>query len=347
MAVISEHEQLPQQGSLPADQPQENEDIVKKVNKLLSRSKKHRKRYDTEWHYNYEFVCSGKQWPIDRPRWRFNESVNITWSAIMTEIALQTDGRPKFEFTAQEFGDDAFIDILRDINDSNWEKYKWSQVVQDALFDCKLYHVAHAIVEWNPELESGLGDVDFKILDPFHCYWDPMASDVNKGDKCRWFIYAKPVPTNELKQKYPKLKDKIKPDAQGLNNKKEWSSGPNTTYVNFDPYSPTRLPSSAGAQGDLYGGEDLTILIRCWMRDDTMEELCEESEENGEKKEEYVLKKKYPKGRYIEIANNVLLRDGAPGVEVDRVRIRLCPDRSARELQLSARIRRGKRSHSQ
>lgn len=321
--IVGEHEPLPsnqaagaQQGQMP-DQPEDDKDIVKKVNDLLSRAKKFRKRYDSDWHSNYEFVVNGKQWPLERPRWRFNECVNIAWSTIMTEIAIQTDARPKFEFLDQEPGDQSFVKILEEINSSNWEKYHWSQVVAAALFDCKLYHVAHSIVEWNDQMEFGLGDVDYRPLDPFYCYWDPLATDVNQGKRARWFIYAEPVPTSQLKIDYPDVKDKIKPDVNGINQKKDWSSGPNTVYINFDPYSPSRLPSSAAGSGELYGGEPMTVLLRCWLRDDTMEELCEEKAEvdpsTGEPKKEYLLKKKYPKGRYIEVANNTKLFEAGFG----------------------------------
>jgi hypothetical protein len=319
--LAGEHEVLVgSQNQAPVDQPEDDKNIVKKVNELLSRSKKYRKRYDSEWHSNYEFVCNGKQWPMDRPRWRFSEVVNITWSTIMTEIAIQTDSRPKFEFLDPEPGDIQFTKILEDINSQNWEKYHWSSVVQDALFDCKLYHVAHSIIEWDPELEYGLGDVSYKSLDPFYCYWDPMASDVNSGRKARWFIYAEPVPTSMLKLKYPDFADKMKPDVNTVGQSKGTAQGPNTIYINFDPYSPSRLPSSATASGEIYGGEPMTVFIRAWLRDDTMEELCEETDEmdpeTGEKKKEYILKKKYPKGRYLEIACNQKLRDVQPGVEI-------------------------------
>lgn len=339
--IVSEYEQMEADPASAADIPKEDQDIVKKVNELLMRSKRHRKKYDREWQYNYEFVINGKQWPMDRPRWRFNEAINLTWGAIMTEIAIQTDARPKFEFNPQEFGDEAFIDILRDINDRNWDKYKWNGVVADGLLDAKLYHVGHAIVEWDPDLESGLGDVSFRILDPFYCFWDPLASDVNKGNKARWFIYAEPRPTAELKMKYPDWADKIKPDVSQFNERWGWGlQNPGKIYNTFDPYSPSRLPSSASQsnQNDRFGGEEMTMLIRCWMRDDTMDEVCMEVEdvdmttmgidqyepdatpasvEAQAKKTMYVTKYRYPKGRYIESCNNLLLRDGAPGIEIN------------------------------
>lgn len=321
MPLVTEFEQLPEKPAGPvADQDPEDQKVVKKIEELFRRSKRHRRRFDALWHYNYEFVCSGRQWTTERPRWRFSEVINISWATIMTEIAIQTDSRPKFEFESQEVSDQAFADTLKEINARNWDKYKWSEVVAGGLFDCKLYHVAHGEVTWDPELEDGLGDVSFKMLDPFHCYWDPRASDVNKGRRCRYFIYAEPVPTSELKMKFPELKDKIKSDISLMGQKSDWA----TQYtgrisIGFDPYSPTRLPSTAAAQDDLYGGEPHTVFLRCWMRDDTMEEITEEKEnqETGEVEKEFVKRLKYPRGRYIEIANQLVLRDCNPGIEIN------------------------------
>jgi len=315
MAIITEHEQQTL-NTTPTHQTEEEKDTVKMVNELFERAKKFRRRYDTQWHYNYEFVVGGKQWPIERPRWRFNEVVNITWATIMTEIAIQTDSRPKVEFVSQELDDEAFVEALREVNNRNWDKYCWSSVVQDMLFDAKLYHVAHAEIAWDPELEHGLGDVSWRRLDPFYCYWDPRAEQINRPRRARYFIYCAPVPTSELKLKYPQHKDQIRADITDLTRQSNFSTVQySTIYTNVDPYSPTRLPSSSNVDGQQYGGEPQTLLMRVWMRDEAVEEIVEEKPE-GEK--EYVLKKKYPNGRYLEIANNTVLFDDVPGVMIEK-----------------------------
>jgi hypothetical protein len=317
MAIITEHEQeVAPTNTQGVQQSEDEKDLVKKLNEMVERAKKFRKRYDTEWHYNYEFVVGGKQWPIERPRWRFNEVVNITWATIMTEIAIQTDARPKIEFVSQEFGDEQFVETLREVNNRNWDKYCWSSMVQDMLFDAKIYHVAHAEITWDPELEHGLGDVSWTRLDPFYSYWDPRAEQINRPRKARYFIYCAPVPTSELKLKYPDFKERLKADITDLTKQSNFSTVQYArVYTNVDPYSPTRLPSSSNIDGQQYGGEPQTLLTRIWMRDDALEELCEEKDD-GEK--EYVLKKKFPNGRYIEMANNIILWDNVPGIRVEK-----------------------------
>lgn len=319
--IISEHEQMAQPPQGPLDQSSEEQSLVKRVNELFARAKRHRRRYDISWQYNYEFVCDARQWPQQRPRWRFNEAVNITWASIMTEIGIQTDGRPKFEYTYQEASDMAFAEILKDISGLIWDKYHWNMVVQDGLFDCKLYHVAHGIVEWDAELNYGLGDVTFRMQDPFTCYWDPMASDVNKGKKCRFFIIAEERPTAELKKQYPEAADKIKSDISNIKQISDFSVSSINASMRYDQDTPTRIRSSTQYSENKYGGEPMTQFLRVWLRDDTIEEVCNElnetDETTGEKKKEYVLKKKYPTPRYIEMACNTILRDAPQGIEIN------------------------------
>ena len=318
MAIISEHEQKTEDFSLHSeDQSKEQESVIKMINEMLQRGKRFRERFDRTWHDNYEFVVNGKQWAMHRPRWRFNEVVNQTWAAIMTEIAIQTDAQPKFEFLGQEITDDAFSDALGKVHDGNWEKYNWNDVVSNCLMDCKLYHVAHAEVGWDEDLAQGLGDVTFSPLDPFYLYWDPAAHSLHgPGKRARWIIYAEPIATSIIKGNYPKEAEKIKPDTITLDQNRGPGAISSVKVINtFDTFQPSRASTSAAESGETFGGEPTTVLIRAWLRDDTLEQVESEKTESDQESsvKEFIIKKKFPKGRYIEIANNRILRDGAPG----------------------------------
>jgi len=193
---------------------QESQSTAKMVKEFMRRSNEATKDLRAKWPDNYQFVVSGVQWPMRRPRYRFSEVVNITWSNIMTEVGLQTDSRPVVEYNAVEPSDFQFAQILKKINDVNWNKslvtgHGWQRKTSTGVFKSKLYHVVHAEVAWDQELEQGLGDVDFKILDPYGCFWDPTADSIHE---CRWFVYSEPCPTAQLKKEHPKHADKIKPD---------------------------------------------------------------------------------------------------------------------------------------
>lgn len=295
----------------PAPQPDtiEDDSTLKMVNELFSRYKRARAKFDVSWQNNYEFVFGGKQWTVDRAAWRFSEVVNHTWANIMTEVGIQTDARPRVQFNAVESSDYDFAKQLEKINDVNWGKYPWLQRVADTVLQSKWVHAAHAEVAWNPDLEDGLGDPEYKILDPFYCYPDPVATDI---ETCRGFIYAAPVPTGELKRRYPNLSDRIHADIETIGS--NYNSGNEVVSITSDRsiYGQQNVRGFKGT--DRFGGEPMSLLVRVWLKDEATEDF-EEEKKDGTK--EYVKKLKYPKGRYIEKVGNLILYDGHNGYMKD------------------------------
>lgn len=296
-----------------------NEDLVNKIIKLRQQSHRATKSMRSQWPENYDFVVKGKQWSIRRPKWRFSEVLNVTWADIMTEVGIQTDGRPKVDFQATEPSDFNFAEVLKEINDINWGKplnlgFGWQRKIQTAILKSKLYNVVHAEVTWNKKLENGLGDVDFKILDPYGCYWDPTADDIGE---CRYFIYTKPTSVAELKKLYRDKADQIKPDLSLMGT---GSDGAITEYnqdFDFNNSGPTSQLHGGNIEredSDRYGGEEMALLFRVWIRDDTtIEELV--TDDLG--KEEHITRKLYPKGRYIEMVGKTILKDEGENGQMD------------------------------
>lgn len=305
MAIVSINES-PQPDLYAASNNPEDQDTLKMCNELLSRAKKARARFDTSWQNNYEFVFGGKQWSINRPAWRFSEVINYTWANIMTEVGIQTDARPRVQYNPTEPSDFGFAKQLEKINEVNWTKYPWLQRVADNILQSKWVHVAHAEVCWNTDLEGGLGDVEYKLLDPFYAYWDPIATDI---DECRFFIYAAPVPTQKLKDEYPDKAQEIKSDIEGIGEK---TSEVVSITSDRSIYGQTNVRSFRNY--DKFGGEPMSFLCKYWIKD----ESCYEEEQTGaDGQKEYVTKLKYPKGRYIEKVGNTILCDGPIGYKIN------------------------------
>lgn len=320
--LIPEAAQVKEEKKIESPESQENRSTAQLVNRLLTISNRSSKNLRGEWPDNYDFAISGHQWSLRRPKWRFAEAVNKTWANIMTEVGVQTDGRPRVEYAAREPQDFQFAEIMKEISDSNWGKpanvgFGWEQKTATALFQSKIYHVVHAEVGWDEELEGGLGDVSYKILDPYDCYWDPIAKNVFEN---RWFIHAEARPTGELKLKYPDFAERIKPDVTLF---PDSASPDGIDDSNIDLYFNTSGAQSrgisnagAGASGrsdidseERWGGEPMTMLIRCWLKDETVEEIKESKEVDGEMEIEFVKKKKFPKGRYIEVIGKMTVTD--------------------------------------
>lgn len=274
------------------------------VLRLLGMSKRARELYDKDWNYNYNFVM-GKQWGPSRPKSRFSESVNMVWGGIMQETGIETDTEPQTEFVAEEPSDIAFANVMKEINARNWEKYDWNQKFTESKLESKIVHVVHTEVKMNPNLEGGLGDLEHVNLNPFYFYWDPQATT---PEDARWLLYTPPTPTRELQVMYPK--QDIKSDVEIIGNEAAYGGfSPPTQDPGVDPGSPaTGLERQAG------GDEPLTKWIRLWIKDDATEEV---SEVDKDGKKSFVIKKKYPNGRYIEDINGKIVRDGGPGYWAD------------------------------
>lgn len=300
-----------------------DEDMVKRIHKLLKFSNEATKKYRQEWTDNYRFVVEGKQWSIRRPRWRFSEVINITWANIMTEVGIQTDSRPRVDYSATEPSDFQFAELLKELNDVNWQKplsrgFGWQAKVAHAIFKSKLYHVVHAEVCWDKELEDGLGDVGFKVLDPYGCYWDPVADNIGEA---RYFIYTEPRPVSELKKKYPQHADKIKPDVSFYGDTSGDGIDDHDIDLYFSSSGPVNPLSGSGTDRpdmdeNQFGGEPMALLIRVWIKD---EEVLETEEEDEEGNKSFVKKLKYPKGRYIEMTNKTILLDEGENGEGDNI----------------------------
>lgn len=293
-----------------------DETTYQMVLRLLKQGKQHRQLWDKDWNYNYNFVFGNTQWGPNRSKARFSESVNMTWGGIMQETGIETDTEPQTDYVAEEPTDVAFSDILKEINARNWEKYNWNQKFAEAKMEAKVIHVIHTEVKWNTNLEGGLGDNEHVNLNPFYFYWDPQATDI---EDARWAIYAIPTPTSQLQAMYPTNPEtgedsEITSDIESLANDGEYYGGISSPSQDLGLLS----QSSTGLEKQASGGEPLTKWLRIWIRDDAVEEMEEKTkDESGNEVSQFVLKKKYPNGRYIEIINKKIYRDGGPGVEIN------------------------------
>lgn len=293
-----------------SDSTTHRENEVRMVEELLSRAKTFRRRFDRDWHQNYEFVLGSRQWPLERPRWRFTDVLNMTWATILTEVGIQSDARPKVDFVGMEETDIQFGEILSQIEAYNWEKYNNQQkIVANGLLDCKIYHVSHVLSEWNPELENGIGDLEDKLLDPFFCYWDPLATC---EEDMRYFIYAVPTPVSLMKKMYG---NDVKADVETVSG---GMFGMGRYSVDSDKWRVNQLFRSQSGRASLFeserfGGEPMVLRTRCWIKDESIVEEKTQDEEGPL----FLLKKKFPKGRYLEIVNNKVQQDRENGVIID------------------------------
>lgn len=276
------------------------------VNKLFKKSRIWRKNYDKNWIDNYKFF-RGQQWNEQRPSYRHSEVINMVFQAIQSVIPIMTDSRPKFEYLPQEPTDAEFAKILSDLSEIYWTKHNWLQKVSEILYDGHFYGIGYGSMYFDPKVDHGMGDICFKSKDPFYQFPDPASLDVNENS--RYFIDAEPVDVDALRVEYPDKGKYVRPDLDDLAN------GDKTDFDGFKLKTPVDIRSVAEYNGS--GTSDTylqrkALKITLYFHSDEFTEK-ELNGADGSKSFEQV--KKYPNGRKIVIAGNVVLEDGPMGYE--------------------------------
>jgi hypothetical protein len=278
---------------------------VKRIMRKFYQFKKVRDKYARNWIAYYK-LFRGQQWSFRRPSWKTSEIINLIWQTIQSQVPLQTDVRPKFTFMAQEPQDIPFADIINKICDSEWERNNWMMVVQEVILDGYITGSGISKMDYDPKLMYGLGAPVYTSEEPLYCYPDPECNDVN-DNKSEAFFKAYPVPTDRLKAMYPKRADKIKSDISGTKEVKD-KYELNRSYMTEHMSTSMQMPelSFDSDKGSDYSIPK-TMVYECYLKPNDVEEHAEQNEDGSKI---YKVQRKYPNGRYVVIANGMILSDG-------------------------------------
>lgn len=311
--LLAEHEGLQDDesgkkgGYAPSD---EERKVIKLVNDTFARYRKHRKKYDSKWLDNYKFF-RGKQWKEPRPSYRHSEVINMVFQDIQSVVPIMTDARPKVEYVPTEPADKELADILNEVFQSDWERNNWQQELLATIYDSHLYGIGMGSVIYDPKAKDNAGEIELTSADPFYCYPDPNALDVNK--KSKGFIYAEPIDLACAREEYPEHAKHFKADIEDL------MGGDKTELDEIRYRSPVESRSNVYTDEkptDDKEGECLKITL--WLKDGTTyEEEKTEIGEDGIEQKIYETKLKYPNGRRIVVIGGVLCSD-APNPYEDR-----------------------------
>lgn len=282
---------------------EEERKTIKYVCNHFSKAKKAREVYVDQWKdYYHDF--RGKQWRQKRPSYRHSEVINLIFTAIQNQVPLMTDTRPKAEFIATEPQDTELANVMNDLFNSDWERNDWNYVLLECLYDSHIYGTALAGIGFDEAADFGLGQITWNSLEPIYGYPDPSASDINTQRKCTYFIYAEPLEIDRIKQMYPEKGRYVKGDIQDL-----WASA-KTDLRDVRYRSPADNRAVIEGKPSDSGDEDQALLITMFCRPlDTEENEVVREDDNGEEQTFYETKLKFPRGRKIVIAGNILLED--------------------------------------
>ena len=308
LPMISEHES-------PHDDPSEGDDIysptneekalVKKLEGLFERDKKAKQKYDYCW-VDYYKMFRGKQWKEQRPSYRSSEVFNLIWQAIQSQIPIITDAKPKFEYLPQEPGDREFAELMNEVALADWQSKNWLFTLTEGLYDCSIYGTAISLLKYDTEKD----ELVYRFTDPF--YFFPAASAENMKEKCTHVSHAEPEELDRIKRIFPKFKDYLKADVT------DFQSTDNIELGAVKYNNPNSDQLYVEVSGGFENKKTPEVLVKTfYLEDDEVLECEEQDSETGESK--YVRKLKYPGGRRVITANEIILDDGPIGYEDEAI----------------------------
>lgn len=320
---LSEHE-APNKDTAPGQgyKPEPDEEkAIELVEKLYSRAKKYRKRYDQKW-IDYYKMFRGRQWKEVRPSYRHSEVINIIFQTIESMVPILTDSRPKLEFVPNLPEQFELADILGKVAENDWVRNNWLMVLTEIIFDAHFYGCGFSYNGFDEKAELGLGNICFESADPFHQFPDPDARDINEK-RSKFYIVAEPVAISQLKKEYPDKAKYLTADVIDLTQ----GDKSDIYQVMFKSPVDSKLIVEGPSGYDAIQ-KDQAVKLVCYFKDDQAEELEEdETDENGtpvlddtgSPKKKFTQKLKYPNGRKIVVASGVLLEDSALGFEDGKI----------------------------
>lgn len=304
--MISEHSKLGDPTKVDDDQSPEDRQTVAMVLKKFEKLKKHRSKYDYNWMHYYK-MWRGDQWDgIKMPKHRQRECINMIWQNVQANMPLQTDARPRIQFIAEEPSDIEFANVLNEVMEADWERGNWLVPLSEMILDGYICGIGYGSLVYNKEADFGMGSAEFESEDPFYLYPDNEAREIN-DKRSKIFIKAEPVDTDSLKKEFPEFEDKIKSDIDSDIQSSKTSLNDYTTRTSNSDRDMPDVSYLTGQQKT----SPKTMLITAWMKPEETEEVeTEEINDNGEIETKVIVKKVYPFGRVIKIANGLKIFEG-------------------------------------
>lgn len=276
---------------------EEEKKILRMVDKLLEEHKNYRQRFDDKWP-DYWRMFRGDQWKEKRPSYRHSEVINMIFETLQSQVATITDPRPRIEYLPQEPNDREFAAILNDIAEYDWITGNWGWTYVETVFDSHIFGTGNSSLQFDPEMEEGLGGLDYSSEDCFDIYPCPDARTPNKGGDC--FIKATPKSLKYIKKHFKKGKF-VKSDIADYNH---FDRTDFSQTVTINPNN--QLMLSSPGKTDLTA--DKALLVYCYKRN--CEETIKEESVDEMGQPATIERLKYPNGRLIVKAGGVLLSDG-------------------------------------
>lgn len=243
-----------------------NEKLNSRISKFFNEARQFIDTKRGKWE-EYEDFYDGRHWKRASKR----PKENIVFQLIESELPILTDGSPVPDLVPLEEQHAELADVL---SASLKSELRYNNIIlkrSQAIRNSLKTGTGWKYVDWDPDLDNGLGHVVIKVLDWRNVFVDPLASDIDDAD----FVGLKfPMRMDQVKRRFPGN------DAK-LDSEKGVVDG---TFGDTDQVTTTEREKqwtgfNAGEMprtNKLSIVEDTVILEEVWLKDYELEKVPEE-----------------------------------------------------------------------
>jgi hypothetical protein len=277
---------------------QSEEVILEKLRKLFKEADSALKHRRDKWRIHYKYWTNSAL-SERRPTYKSDIRVNYCWVTTEVKLPHMTQNLPRVNFVSFDKspeGESRAEQLGKLIGNALWHKLEINETSDDTCLDAMLYDGGFYKVGWDPDAESGIGEVFVSSVEPFKVLPDPFTKKMETG---RYVWHIEPYPVDELKQQYPKHAEQISPDKK--------ISTILFEERRFADRTPTSVRSGLITDSTEFEVER-AFRKECWLAP----RMCDQTIMGEEKTEGGEPVPKYRHGRVISTINDVVICDDKP-----------------------------------
>ena len=135
--------------------------------------------------------------------------INRITPVIETMKFFVTAGDPRWQAVGAEESDIDVSAVHADLMDYCWNLSNGKSVFSNVILDALTKSTGYFMMDVDPDMDKGMGEVVFKRVDPFDVFPDPMSRDPLLRD-ASYIIVKKDLPKEQLKALIPDYALKVK-----------------------------------------------------------------------------------------------------------------------------------------
>lgn len=261
------------------EQEDKDIDLVSRIIKMYNDSSSAKMKYVDTWKENYK-AYNGKLFERNSKRREAGNAIpNHIFATVETIKPIMFTNPPKN--LVYPTSEDGFFKamMVQEALDYEWRRTKLLDKTLKSLTSGLIYGTFIVGLFWDGKASRNMGEIKPVPISPFNFFIDPMATEIGDAEYC---MYATYKPLGELIKQYPDKKDEL--IRNSTNNIDE-----NLTFGN-----------------EVQNAKNQILFIECYFKDYATDTFEEEDEDGTN----YMVSKlKYPNGRRVTIAGDVLLEN--------------------------------------